>query len=313
MSDGKKQKNDGKYFEKRSFEIIGKINPTEAIAHNVRITGRFSRDRKRQIDVKLGDYDFVVFECKDWKTKIGPETVGQALSLFDDVGAKRGAVVSNSGFTPGAVNYAQAKSVDLLSLVDTDDPRIRAALATHVLVEDTQPRYQSFGVQSSVLGEPISLPEDPRNQALILPDGTPTTFYGVIRDAWNADQASEDVEWHQIELQDVQIEMTSGEFAHVDRFTVRYGVTNQFSTMDIGIESAEGMYNVLKNTFTLTSDHITFNPVNIDEIEDRATVITSEEMEAQTAARKFGAILGVKSLLPDEPSMDAVARTEVDL
>jgi len=313
MSDERKQSNDGKHYEQRSYEIIGKINPTEEIAHNVRITGRFSRDRKRQIDVKLGDYDFVVFECKDWKTKIGPETVGQAMSLFDDVGAKHGAVVSNSGFTPGAINYAKAKGIDLLSVVDTDDPQIKAALATHVLVEDAQPRYQTFGVEAQVLGAPASLPEDPRNQAIILPDGTRTTFYGVIRDAWNDDNTLDEVGWHDIELHNVQVETADGRFIHADRFTARYGVVNQFSTMDVGIESAEGMYNVLNNTFALTSDHVTFNPVVMEEIDERSTVITFEEMVKQRDAKKFGAILGIKSMLPPEPPMDAIPRTEVDL
>jgi hypothetical protein len=95
------------------------------ITKNVQIVGHISGTR-RQIDVLVellqeGEpYCTIVIECKHYAQKINIKTVDSFVGFLKDVGAQRGILVSEKGFTKGAINRAYKGEddivVDILSL-----------------------------------------------------------------------------------------------------------------------------------------------------------------------------------------------------
>lgn len=95
------------------------------ITKNVYIVGRFS-GVKRQIDVLVRFFDgesivsTMVVECKHYARKINVKIVDSFIGCLEDVGADKGTIVSEKGFTKAAINRAyrgkEDIEVDILSL-----------------------------------------------------------------------------------------------------------------------------------------------------------------------------------------------------
>ena len=95
------------------------------ITKNTQIVGHISGS-KRQIDVlvrllKEGKpYCAIVVECKHYAQKINIKTVDSFVGFLKDVGAQRGILISDKGFTRGAINRAYNGEdnlvVDIMSL-----------------------------------------------------------------------------------------------------------------------------------------------------------------------------------------------------
>lgn len=61
-----------KYYEEQTYKVIKQLNPTSSVYQNVIMTGKLSKT-PRQVDIQLvnpQDYDFVAFECKNYKVPI---------------------------------------------------------------------------------------------------------------------------------------------------------------------------------------------------------------------------------------------------
>src|SRR5689334_12865736 len=120
----------GRYYEEKTAKLVQRFNPKAQVMHGIRITGKLTKI-SREVDVQLIDpsqYDTIIFECKDHKVKVDIELVEALVTKLKDLGSKKGAIVSNSGFTKGAYSAATAHGIDLLSIVDTGDDKIK----THV-------------------------------------------------------------------------------------------------------------------------------------------------------------------------------------
>lgn len=114
-------------YEEAVFEECERVfHYKEAeILKNAHIVGHISGS-KRQIDVlvrllKEGKtYCTIVVECKHYTQKIDIKTVDSFVGFLKDVGAQRGILVSDKGFTRGAINRAYNGEdnivVDIMSL-----------------------------------------------------------------------------------------------------------------------------------------------------------------------------------------------------
>ncbi|HEY1645003.1 MAG TPA: restriction endonuclease, partial [Candidatus Saccharimonadales bacterium] len=134
----------GRYYEEKTAGVVQKFNPQAQVLQGIHVTGKLSKV-SREIDVQLIDpakYDHIVFECKDHKAKVDIELVEALVTKLKDLDTKKGAIVSNSGFTKGAYNIAAAHGIDLLSIVDTGDDKIRTQVFAPHIIEDT---YVSAG------------------------------------------------------------------------------------------------------------------------------------------------------------------------
>ncbi len=134
--DGRQKR--GRWFEHATWRILGRLRGPASVYQNVRIYGRLSKV-SREVDVQQVDptnYEFVAFECKDHARPLHVEKVEAFATKLVDIGAAKGAIVSNSGFSPAALNVAEALGIDTLALVDTDEPAIKTRIAATTLVRD---------------------------------------------------------------------------------------------------------------------------------------------------------------------------------
>lgn len=109
-----------KDWEKYESQIFGKLKkefPKVKILKNQEIRGLFSK-RIRQIDILIngkliGKQLIGVVECKKFNKKIDVKTVEEFISFIEDVGANIGIMITNIGYTKGAINRIATKNIKL--------------------------------------------------------------------------------------------------------------------------------------------------------------------------------------------------------
>ena len=118
-----------KDFEDAVFEELERVFHFQnvEIIRNSHIIGRDSGVR-RQIDVLIREkkddevISTTLVECKHYATKINVKIVDSFIGCLEDVGAEKGIIVSEKGFTKAAINRAHKGKndieVDILSLGD---------------------------------------------------------------------------------------------------------------------------------------------------------------------------------------------------
>lgn len=90
-------------------------------------------DGEREVDVSIkgvidGQGTFIFLECKDWKKDVGIESIDALDSKRQDLAADRTIIVSNSGFTSGALRKANRKSIMCMSALAQGNDTIRFVL-----------------------------------------------------------------------------------------------------------------------------------------------------------------------------------------
>ena len=99
------------------------------VTWNDHVEGRYSKS-KRQIDVSLkskDDPNFIrdIVECKD-RSRV--QDVNFIVSLEgnrDDIGAESAIAVTTTGYSKGAVNYADSKGIDLRVVKEVDQEELK--------------------------------------------------------------------------------------------------------------------------------------------------------------------------------------------
>jgi hypothetical protein len=146
----------GKQFEKVVANIHREFAGVANVTENEFIQGQSGQ--LRQIDVALrtlvvGYEVLVIVECKDYKRPVEIGKVDELIGKINDVGAAKGILVSDSGFTGGAVRRAKKDGrVQLVSVIDTADPTLRSQvyLPVHVTFHDIErPSHVSFKIERS--------------------------------------------------------------------------------------------------------------------------------------------------------------------
>jgi len=96
------------------------------IIKNGHITGKFSKV-PRQIDIliqgKMAGVDLLgIVECKYFSRKVDVKVVDSFIGFLEDVGANFGVIITNEGFSAGAVNRASIKGIklDIVSYEDLE-------------------------------------------------------------------------------------------------------------------------------------------------------------------------------------------------
>src|ERR687894_682247 len=93
-------------YEKMIARIYKELNPAATVTHNYKVVGRLSRI-PRQIDVairaKVEEQElFVAVQAKAYKKPADVNDVGEFATVLQDVGATKGVIICNRGFTEGA-------------------------------------------------------------------------------------------------------------------------------------------------------------------------------------------------------------------
>lgn len=112
------------FITKYIYETLGQkynIN-IEGYGHNCKIKGKSGVEH--QIDVLTSETDNTgtyrtAIECKYVNKKVNKDIVMKLLSIINDTDIKRGIIVSKSGYTPDAQQFAQYNNILIVHLRET--------------------------------------------------------------------------------------------------------------------------------------------------------------------------------------------------
>ena len=116
---------DWRVFEKIVAQIHKTLSPKATVTHDAKILGQDSKQH-RQIDVSIrqhiGAYPIlIIIQCRHYQNKVDLNDVEQFLGVVNDVRANAGVIVSNAGFTSGAMTLAKNRGIHLCSVFDAEN------------------------------------------------------------------------------------------------------------------------------------------------------------------------------------------------
>jgi len=140
---GERKMKDHQLFEVVVAELHQFLSPSSLIKQNQKIQGRSGV--VRQIDILIEDNSGVypikiVVDCKHYKTPVDIKEVEAVWMLVDDVRANLGIVISDAGFTEGALK--RARDIGLLKLctiLDLQHKNFSVKIALPAVMEKAEP------------------------------------------------------------------------------------------------------------------------------------------------------------------------------
>lgn len=272
----KKKRNDGKYFEKKTHNIISKLNPDKQVLPDVRIRGKLS-ESSRQLDVILRDpdeYDFIAFECKDEKTVIGTPTVEGYNTKLLDVGAKKGAIVSNTTFSRGARRMADKLKIDLLQIVDTGDEAIKTKLLAPSGLVNERVDTWSIVFKGDLPDEIKVNNPDLSNLEVVLCDGKKANIKEIVCSIWDdlGDSVEQGTETR--EFDNLKIELNNKTIT-IPTLIISLNINFQYRIGIMDITQSEGIYNVKDGSYQTSS--MAVGPFG-QEIFNTWNIVTKDEL-----------------------------------
>ena len=244
----------GRYYEEKTAEIVQKNNPQARVYQGIRVVGKLT-NIKREIDVQLVDpsqYDNIVFECKDHKAKVDIELVEALVTKLLDLDTKKGAIVSNSGFTSGAYKAAEAHGIDLLSIVDSGDEKVRTKVYAPQITEDIYISKASLTLKD--IRERSNLKPD--LSGILIKTASGNIGWGkVLAEHWN--------EFHMqnypkpgkyfVRIEDGTIIDLLGKEITVGEILILYFVEKRYYLRNVELIDTQGIYDVARQTYQTSS------------------------------------------------------------
>lgn len=283
-----------KKFESKTTEIIKELNPRAEVVPNVFLQGKLSLVR-RQVDIRFvepGQYDFIAFECKDHGRPVDVPVIEAFNTKLQDIGAKKGAIVSNSPFTEGAQTMAAKLGIDLLALVDTGDPEIKTKLYASMIISDTFAKNMAVRVSfSSEMRGAISASPSAMQVSVGQPPSVnfvPKVFHNL----WNNTDNLVKVPGKYEHTEKCKIISSIGEEVPCE-LTFIYEVVEKHFMGKIEIINAKGIYNFKEGSFQTRS--IETEAINAYEKEMIWDEIPAEEAKSTKVSMR----LSCSSLFPE--------------
>lgn len=248
-----------KHFEEATFKVVKQLNPKSSVYHNVEITGKLSKT-SRQVDVQLVDpkeYDFVAFECKDYKVPVDIPRIEAFASKLKDLGTPKGAIVSNSGYSKPAITLAKEWGIDLLNLVNTEDPLIRFRLHLNGIFHGIH--IKTFTTEmSSSSSVPFLLSQEVSMTKLMNEQGDTIPAYDLFSHLWNDTKTpfSRSPGCYKYTYENpciVRLVDLKNQIVPLDSFAFIYQVEKDSFFGQIKIINTSGLYNVHKQTYATKS------------------------------------------------------------
>ncbi|MDD2823230.1 MAG: restriction endonuclease [Candidatus Daviesbacteria bacterium] len=292
-----------KKFEDTSHSVLQSLNPQSQVYKNVHIEGNLSKV-KRQVDIQLVKpemYEFIAFECKDHERSLDVPVIEAFNTKLRDIGAAKGAVVSNSPYTEAARNMASALGIDLLNLIDSRNKSIRARVFANLLLSDTS--VKSFRLRIKSASPRINLPPDWRNIIFIDDQGKRGTAYQIFAWLWNElDSSLRKVpgvyEYRPPSPENKKLIDINGEIIIPSEIVFIYEVVEKHYAGQIEIIETQGLYNVKEKSFQTRS--MQTEPIIPYNIETKWPEISIEDADKGRDEKKFTMILSCSSILPEK-------------
>lgn len=270
-----------KKFEEFVANIQKYLTPHAKVTHNEFIQGKSGV--KRQVDVvvryNLGQFNLlVVIDCKDWKNPVDIGNVGSFSDLVEDIGANRGAIVCNAGFTSGALKRAQEKGIDLLRVADAESKDWTAKLAIPTLCDFRYVKSYSYSIRHSV-PTPFMIPyTDYRYLEIYNKDGELIDMISnLIKKAWNENKfPNEPGEYKGLKFieEEPYFKVKDNLYGHFE-ITANIIVEKKLFFGKVPLEQGKGFKNETTGSFITRS--IKTTDIDVVEVEKNWHKLTSED------------------------------------
>ena len=285
---------DWKRFEDNAFRVIRKIHPASKATQNARIRGQFSK-MLREIDIKVDEFDLIAYEVKDHKRPIGSPAMEGFIKKLEDVRANKGAYISNSPFSKGALNYAKSHNVEVFNLVDAQNDKIRATLSAIFVVHSFDLRAARFGVSIETF-EYFELDQDLAKLNLLSSNGESVELYQLFKEFWNQGEINVTKSGTYKYTWPKQLVKTrDGKELVFDEVYVIYKVEETYKKGYVPIIKGQGLFNVKDNSFRVTSQELLFEKISVQDMNGWDD-ISKEDVSGLRPT----ALMEVRGILPEE-------------
>ncbi|TSC93115.1 MAG: hypothetical protein Athens101428_742 [Candidatus Berkelbacteria bacterium Athens1014_28] len=239
-------------YQKNSYEVIKKLFPSSKVEHDIKVVGKLSEGR-RQIDVCLDrDNDSIkkVFECKDYSKKaIDTPKIDALFGNLRDIGAEKGAFVSNTPYTKPAKNLASKSNIDLLHLIDSDNPDKVIYL-----------RRFNLGLGSSDT-VPNSILESENNGLSLLIGKEEIPIIHLVKYLWEeTDSLSRELgnyEYFPPKQTETMFLTEGNDRITLNHLSIIYTVEAKYYLLEVGAEKAKGLHNAQDKSFVSADELLT--------------------------------------------------------
>lgn len=269
-----KDKNNKKwlYYQKNSYEVIKKLFPNSQVEHDIKVIGKLS-EGKRQIDVCLDRNDNSikkVFECKDYSKKaIDTPKIDALFGNMRETGAEKGALISNTPYTKPARNLASKSNIDLLHLIDSDNPDVQVKIGIPVGVQVVYLRKFNLRLGSSDI-VPNSIIEAENDELSLLIRKEKIPIVHLVKYLWEeTDSLSRELGNYEYfpPKQIATMFLTEGTSKiTLNHLSIIYTVEAKYYLLEVGAEKAKGIYNVQDKSFISVDDLLT-EKIDISDLE----------------------------------------------
>ena len=285
-----------KSFEESATEASSKIFSSEIVRPNQKVMGTISQVL-RQIDVKVGDEEFLDIECKDHGVPVDLPIVEQFASKLKDENAKSGIMISNSGFTESALRTAKHYGIKAVALIDKGFGDVsKFLMRAPVKASALYLNSISYGVATKGIG--MDFVFSPLVWDMQVDDGTGRNIFEFFRDEWNSGEIELTQPGHfQYQFDKFPIIDLNGKTFTVE-MTFRYEVKADIRKGFAGAKSARGFYDINEGSF-ISSEDIEFEPIEMDKINDWPKASEDDE-DLKQPFELMGMIP-----IPDEPPLSS--------
>lgn len=281
----------GKWFEKKSIEFLGGLDPSARIWGERRIPTDYDPTEFRKIDISIGnpgDSDFLIFECKNWKKVIGPREIDECLGQMADVRAKKVTLLVNGKVSESAKKKAKKRGVKVFSLIDPSEKDFRSKLLAKVLTHFFWIKMFRYSLwladsQLEIYGEP---------KFIVLDDGK--TLTQLVQDKWNQELISREPGFHNFfeGFHMIKAPQLGIKMAAVDKIKVEYEVTSAHFLHEVELNKGRGFFNILQKSFRPLDSEIGFGPVSIEEIINKGIRISKQVRPEEFTFEQFAYFAG---------------------
>jgi len=260
-----------KKFEEAVASIQKNIAPKAQIVHDEKIIGKSGTERQIDIAIRynIGQFTIlIVADCKDWKHPADIGDVGQFSDMVEDVGANKGALICNAGFTDGAKNRAREKGIDLLRVVDTENPDIKLEISFPTLCDFRYIKTVRFRFRHSD-PTPFAMPaSDPRYIEIYRRNHSfSDILVNIFIKAWNSGKLSHEVgEYENLKfIEEEAFTKVENEFYGPVEITASLVVDRKLFLGAIPLIKGQGFANEITGGFTTNSIEFGIDVVEVEQ------------------------------------------------
>lgn len=243
-------RNTGKDYEKIVSAIHKQFSENASITDNDQIKGKSGRLREIDIAIRsqVVGYDvLIIVQAKDYKRKVDIEKVDSLIGTLLDVGAAKAVLVSDSGFTKGAIDRAREDGrVELVSVIDIENNKLKARIGIPTIAE-------LIGVESMSMKI-----EETSKITFVFTTQMMHEARIKFNKLWNENKLKELAGLH--EYSDVSIDVPEQKLT----ITYTYNVFRKFYYKEIGLQKGSGILNVTSGSFksrSITTEIIQFSEI----------------------------------------------------